>query len=63
MPRTRYPTIRAARLAVRVAEPLRAELERAADAEHRKLGDKVRAVLIDWAAQRVIERHQGKEAA
>jgi hypothetical protein len=58
MPRTRYPTIRAARLAVRVAEPLRAELERAAEEEHRKLGDKVRAVLIDWATDRAEQREQ-----
>jgi uncharacterized protein (DUF1778 family) len=55
MPRTRYPTIRDARIAIRVAEPLRAVLERAAEEEHRKLGDKVRAVLIDWAADRGME--------
>jgi hypothetical protein len=58
MPKTRYPTIRATRLAVRVAEPLRAELERAAEEEHRKFGDKVRAVLIDWAADRAVQREQ-----
>ena len=35
---------------------LRGELERAADAENRKLADKVRAVLIDWADQRAAQR-------
>jgi hypothetical protein len=58
MPRTNYPTIRGTRLAVRIAEPLRAELERAAEEEHRKLADKVRAILIDYAAERATRREQ-----
>lgn len=51
-------TVRNEQIVIRVSSVLRQELERAADAEHRKLGDKVRAVLIDWAADRAVQREQ-----
>jgi hypothetical protein len=43
-------------IVVRIAEPLRTELEAAAEQDGRVLSSMVRRVLVDWAARRVIER-------
>jgi hypothetical protein len=45
-------------LRVRVAPPLRAEIERAADADRRTVSDMIRLVLLQWAANRVAVREQ-----
>ena len=43
---------------VRVAPTLRAEIERAAESDHRSISDMIRVVLIDWATQRVTAGQQ-----
>jgi hypothetical protein len=48
--------IRDQQIVVRIAAPLRTELEAAADDEARTLGDLVRRVLIDFAERRLAER-------
>jgi hypothetical protein len=54
------PTIqhRDEQLVVRLARPLKRELEGAAAAAHRRsTADLVREILVDWAAQRMTERN------
>jgi hypothetical protein len=41
-----------------VSEPLRVEVERAADEEGRSTSDLLRHLLVAWVAQRVSERAQ-----
>jgi hypothetical protein len=48
-------------LVVRVAKPLRAELESAAQDDGRVLSNQVRKILIDFAAARVIDRELANE--
>ncbi len=43
-------------LVVRIARPLRAELESAAQDDGRVLSNQVRKILVDFAAARVIDR-------
>jgi hypothetical protein len=43
-------------IVVRIAAPLRSELEAAASADGRTLAGLVRLVLIDFASQRLAER-------
>jgi uncharacterized protein (DUF1778 family) len=43
-------------ITLRVPVTLRSELEAAASAADRSLSDVVRAVLIDYAARRILER-------
>ena len=53
------PTIqhRDEQLVVRLARPLKRELEAFAAAEHRRsTAELVREILVDWAAQRMTER-------
>jgi hypothetical protein len=51
-------TVRDKQLVIRIAAPLRCELERAAAEDSRTLSDKVRLVLVDWAADRAVQREQ-----
>jgi uncharacterized protein (DUF1778 family) len=43
-------------ITLRIPATLRSELETAADDDDRSLSDIVRAVLIDYATKRVVER-------
>jgi hypothetical protein len=43
-------------IVVRVAKPLRDELESAARADGRPLASQVRKILTDFAAERILER-------
>jgi hypothetical protein len=46
--------IRDGKISVRIPQPLRSALEKAAVADERDLSDLVRLVLIDYAAKRII---------
>lgn len=50
--------LRDQQIVIRISTPLRGELERAAEEESRTLAEKVRLVLVDFAASRVVEREQ-----
>jgi hypothetical protein len=47
-------------LVVRIARPLRAELESAAQDDGRVLSNQIRKILIDFAATRVLDRETGE---
>jgi hypothetical protein len=48
-------------LVIRLARPLKRELEAAAAAERRRsTAEKVRLILIDWAAERLAERNHNE---
>ena len=50
-------------LSVRLDPELRGELERAAAAERRPIGNLVRCILADWQAQRVGREGDDRRAA
>jgi hypothetical protein len=50
-------------IVVRIAKPLRDELESAARADGRPLSNQVRKILIDFATSRVIGRASAERAA
>lgn len=54
----RTKLIRDSKLDLRLAAPLRAELERAADDEGRTLSELIRRVLVDFAAARQTSEQQ-----
>jgi uncharacterized protein (DUF1778 family) len=54
MPRTD----RDEKITVRIAEPLRAELEAAAGAEGRTLSDVARRALVEFASRRIVDREK-----
>jgi hypothetical protein len=49
-------------IVVRIAKPLRDELERAAEADGRPLSNQVRKILIDFAVERVTARANAEAA-
>jgi hypothetical protein len=50
-------------IVLRVAKPLRDELEAAAQADGRPLSNQIRKVLTDYAARRIIKRSNAGTAA
>jgi hypothetical protein len=44
-------------LVIRLARPLKRELEAAAEERRRSTADLVREILVTWAAQRMTERN------
>ena len=49
-------------IVIRVAKPLRAELESAAQEDGRELSNQIRKILIDFATRRVIDRNSAEAA-
>jgi hypothetical protein len=49
-------TLRDEQMVIRLSTPLRRELELAAEQDGRPVAALARRVLVDWAAQRVVDR-------
>jgi hypothetical protein len=54
MPKTKVKRER--QLVLRVSEPLRLEIEAAAEHEARPLAGMIRKILVDWAARQMTRR-------